>query len=65
MRVAVFVDSDEVLIVGLDKNDNPVDIDGTLFGPNSGRCLSDFDRYNVDFSKEIVQIRSGCSARVI
>lgn len=55
-KVAVFTDASEILVVGLDEKYNPIDLDGTLFGPNSGRNIEDFDRHGADFSREIIKI---------
>lgn len=46
--IAMFSDGDEVFVVGLDGDYNPIDKDGSLFGPDSGRDINDFMRVDVD-----------------
>ncbi len=41
MKVAVFHDVHETIVVGLDVDGSPIDADGTLFGPESGRDRGD------------------------
>ena len=64
VRVAVFVDRSEILVVGIDKNNNPIDPDGTLFGTESGRNIEEFERYDADFSREIIKIETICQVSV-
>lgn len=49
--VAVFRDDHETIVVGLDDDNNPIDQDGTLFGSDSGRDISTFERYDFDPTK--------------
>lgn len=49
--IAAFVGNNETIIVKLNANSNPIDEDGTLFGPHSGRSIEDFERYLVDINK--------------
>ncbi len=44
MKVAIFSNGCEIIAVGLDSDDNPLDECGTLFGKDSGRNIDDFDR---------------------
>lgn len=46
MKTVVFSDGTTVIVVGLDKSDNPIDTDGTLFGSKSGRDIKDFNMYD-------------------
>lgn len=46
--IAIFSDGDEVFVVGLDRDYNPIDEDGTLFGPDSGRDVNDFMRVDIN-----------------
>ena len=50
MKVGVFSGPDEVVIVPLATNGEPIDLDGTLFGPLSGRDPLDYDMEEVDLS---------------
>lgn len=43
MKIAVFSDGTTVIVVGLDKNGDPIDKNGTLFGSESGRDIEEFD----------------------
>ncbi len=38
-KVVVFIDLKGILIVGIDKYNKPIDLDGTLFGSESGRDI--------------------------
>ncbi len=59
MKVAVFVRNDEIIVVGLNADGHPIDKDGTLFGPRSGRSISTFERIDANFGDgQIVQIDS-------
>jgi len=49
MDVAVFVSNKEIIVCGVDKNGNPIDNDGTLFGEKSGRHIDEYDRFDPDF----------------
>ncbi len=50
--IAIFTgQNSEVIVVGLDSNGNPMDEDGTLFGPDSGRNIEDYEREDVDTDK--------------
>ena len=49
--VGIFQGNHEILIVGLDKDNNPLDPQGTTFGENSGRDIKDYERFDVDLSK--------------
>lgn len=46
--IAVYRDDHEIIVVGLNADKSPMDSDGTLFGPNSGRNIDDFERFEVD-----------------
>ncbi len=49
--IAMFSDDDEVFVVGVDENGDPMDVDGTLFGPDSGRDFNDFMRVDIDIDR--------------
>ncbi len=58
--VGVFTNRYEILIVGLDEHDDPLDVDGTLFGPDSGRHMKDYERINLDPEDgTVVQVQTG------
>lgn len=46
--VAVFKDSDEIIVVGLNPDGSPMDSTGTLFGSKSGRDIETFERFDID-----------------
>lgn len=55
--IAVFKNDKEVIVVGLNVDDSPMDSNGTLFGPNSGRDLDTFERCDINTDKgEVVTI---------
>lgn len=56
VKIAVFSDEITVIVVGLDADGNPVDPDGTLFGPESGRDFDHFDEQAFDPSRGDVVI---------
>lgn len=63
--IAVFEDDHEVIIVGLNADGSPMDADGTLFGPGSGRDIDTFERHDVDTDKgQTVHIRTATTTRV-
>jgi hypothetical protein len=43
MKMAILGDGTTLIIVGLDKYNDPIDTDGKLFGPKSGRDIEKFD----------------------
>lgn len=47
--IGVFVDDHETIVVGLNDDGSPMDSDGTLFGPESGRDLDKFKRLDANF----------------
>jgi hypothetical protein len=49
--IAVFTSTHEAIVVGLNFDGTPIDPDGTLFGPESGRDLNDYGKQIVDFDK--------------
>lgn len=66
VKLGVFSDQETIIIVGLDKEGNPIDKDGTLFGPASGRNLDEFNETPFSPSKgEVVIVDSRLSKRVI
>lgn len=66
IKTAVFSDGTTVIVVGLDRTDNPIDTDGTLFGPESGRDIEEFDRDDFDPSSgEVVIVEPRSSLRVV
>lgn len=48
MKVAVLTNGIEIIVVGLGKDGQPMDNDGTLFGPESGRDIQEFQWINLD-----------------
>lgn len=48
MKVGIFYNSSETIVVGLDKDDFPMNEKGLIFGPDSGRNLEDYDCKTVD-----------------
>lgn len=65
MKTAVFSNDKTVIVVGLDKKNNPLDIDGTLFGPESGRDIEDFKRTDFNPSRgEVVVVEPIVHTRV-
>lgn len=46
--IAVFIDPHEVIVVGLNADGSPMDADGTLFGPESGRDIHMFERIDAN-----------------
>ncbi len=63
--IAMFSDGDEVFVVGLNKYGGPMDEDGTLFGPDSGRDINDFMRVDIDIDRgQIGHIEIGASLHV-
>lgn len=59
MKVGVFYNGDETIVVGINQDGSPMDSDKTLFGPDSGRHLEDYDCKDVDIeSGEAVIILS-------
>lgn len=46
--IAVFRDDHEIIVAGLNADGSPIDADGTLFGPDSGRNMDEFERQDVD-----------------
>ena len=46
--IAVFVSSEEIIVVGVHSDGSPIDHDGTLFGPESGREMEEFERFEAD-----------------
>jgi len=66
MRIAVFSDGITVIVVGLDKYGDPIDRDGTLFGPESGRNIDEFDEKSFDPSSgEVVIVEPQSHLRVV
>ena len=51
MKIAIFVNDEETIVVGLHEDGSPMDNDGTLFGPESGRDIDDFESFHPDFKK--------------
>lgn len=49
--IAVYRSNDEIIIVGLNVDNTPMDVDGTLFGPESGRDTEKFERFDFDADK--------------
>ena len=56
MKVRIYYMGDETIVVGLDKDNNPFDSDGTLFGTDSGRLIEDYDYKDIDIEKGEVAI---------
>lgn len=48
MKVGIFYNGSETIIVGLDKDDVPLSEEGLIFGPNSGRNLEDYGCKSID-----------------
>lgn len=46
--IAVFSNNDEVIFVHLDQEGNFIDLDEIVFGPESGRDIDNFERFDVD-----------------
>lgn len=46
--IAIFRDANEIIIVGLNADGSPMDADGTLFGPESGRNIDEFQWQDLD-----------------
>ncbi len=46
--IAVFIDKNETIVVGLNKDGSPIDLDGKLFGPESDRNIETFERFDAD-----------------
>ncbi len=46
--VAIFRDEHEIIVVGLNPDNTPMDENGTLFGPKSGRDIDTFERLDID-----------------
>ncbi len=64
--IAVFKDDHEIIVVGLNQDNSPMDSDGTLFGPESGRDIDTFERFDADTDKgQTVHINSIVSAEVL
>lgn len=49
--IAMFIDKYEVIVVGLNTDGSPIDPNGNLFGPDSGRDINDFERFDADTDK--------------
>lgn len=65
MKVAVFYDVHETIVVGLNVDGSPVDADGTLFSPKSGRDMEMFERLDADFTNgQSVHIHSSSTAEI-
>jgi hypothetical protein len=63
--IAVFEDNHEIIVVGLNADGSPMDSDGTLFGPESGRDINMFERLDVNVDEgEIIRIESSSRVRV-
>lgn len=59
MKLGVLTDGIDVIVVELDDDDKPIDVDGTLFGPTSGRDLEEFSMDRFDPSTGEVVIVEG------
>lgn len=46
--IAVYKSDIEIIVVGLNFDNSPMDLDGTLFGPDSGRDINDFERFDIN-----------------
>lgn len=65
MKIGVLTDGIDVIVVKLDKNDNPIDNDGTLFGPTSGRNIEDFDMQHFNpISGEVIIVEGRTYLRI-
>ena len=63
--IAMYKSDDEIIIVGLNVDRTPMDSDGTLFGPHSGRNQADFIRTDIDTDRgQTVHIETVTSTRV-
>ena len=46
--IAVFIDREEIIVVGLNKDGSPIDTNGLLFGPESNRDIETFERFDAN-----------------
>lgn len=64
-NIGVFINGRSVIIVGIDKKDEPIDPDGTLFGKNSGRDIDEYDLvYFKPSNDDIIIIDPTCSLKL-
>jgi hypothetical protein len=64
VKVRVYVKDDEIIVSAVDENMKPIDADGTLFGPKSGRYIEDYDGYDADLTREVIIIRPSFNVRL-
>ena len=48
MKVGIFYNGSETIVLGLDKDDVPMNAGGLIFGPDSGRNLENYDCKSID-----------------